>query len=723
MREQKWSMLCLFAWCILPVFGALPAHALPLDFPWRATPLMERIEQGTLLESSLLTAGNLLECGPITAMGRYRVTLRARYARLGGNALVLQAWERRDDGENGPLIASTSMSGYLATAPMTWQTFTLDFDVEQGKTIIAGVMLTSGRGNTSGALQIEQASLSLDKPEMPVFLSYALSRKLRYKHHEQGTVDVRLTNASSVRQTVELRPVIVDDTGERTTGKPVSFTVQALTTITGSLPFALSRQDGGFEVLVEAWQHGKIIDRKSGDVFCVSDNPFQFAIQSDLHVPYLLSASGPLTTFQQLMTTGWTHYVDECRRCIAVARKQDYPTYSEYFAWAKEDASLLTADTDAPYLAGQTCYSVSRKQLRMLNALFREQGIAPAADVNAYGFGWPGFEVMRENPEWFNGADFSVDLWEKYLKNDRGAAAGYPHLAFNFDARSAVTGMTFLEYHIDQLLKSADMYGWEAVRYDAGTMPAKYYPAVKKALAAHTPPIGIGSNLGVFCLGNQQNDDWKTYASDGSWMMEEGINGAFRSPTSPYHSWSAWIALLKRGTYLTNLNGGFYTYINGSGNWLSTALGFAAGGHSWSTHPSPYANYNRFMVHYGYYFWDRRTRYLENPEQVLQVSSSKPVWWKELAHERQLDGSHRQLIIPLFNPPAGATVDDIRCAGPAEDVVVKYTPKPGEKVTAFVLAPEPEAQMISTATVQPDGVVAVAVPRFWGWSNVVFDCR
>ena len=676
------------------------------------------------LESDLSQAGSLLVSGPLTVAGRYRLTLRARTERLGPNTLALMAWKGKADGAIGEVIASTAMNGTLYAAPMQWHAFTLDFDVEYGQSIVCGVVLTSRDGNHSGSVQFERASLALEKLPTPLFISYAFSRKIRYKHAEQGAVDIRLTNTSALEQRLQVCPLVSDENGLLHRGTPLTFTVSAASTLPGVVPFTLARQDGGYEVFVEARQGRTLLDTRSGDVFAVSDSPFAFALQPDLWVPNLLSWAGPLDHFKQVMTTGWAQYVEECRACVAKARRNDYCTYTEDFAWAKEDATILDTDSDEPYLAGQCSWPVSRKQLVMLNQLLREQGIAPAAYLDAAAFGWPGFDVLRENPEWYEGANFNVESWEKYLRDDQSAGAVYPWIPFNFAAHSSTAGQNFLDYHIAQLKKSAQTFGWEAYRYDAGPLPPAYFATVKHALAHLQPPVAIGNNMGVLVLGNQQSDGWKTYASDGSWMMEEVVREAFNTPANPQRNWDAWMALLKRGAYLTRLNRGIYTYINSGGNWLSAAVGFAAGGHPWSTFTSPYANYNRFMLRYGHYFWDRRTQFLDSPERSIQVSSPKALWWQALASVRQLGGSHRQLIIPLFNPPMGKEVVDITADGPADGVRVKYTPRPGEKVTAFVLAPEPVAQRItSTAQVQADGSITVTVPRFWGWSNVVFDCR
>ena len=150
--------------------------------------------------------------------------------------------------------------------------------------------------------------------------------------------------------------------------------------------------------------------------------------------------------------------------------------------------------------------------------------------------------------------------------------------------------------------------------------------------------MSIGNNQGICGLGNEPRAaDWTTYCRDGSLMMEEDIDFAFASPTDPHRRWLDWIAYLRAGSHLTRSAGGYYTYINALGNWFSTALGFAAGGHPYDGVPDgPYGEQKRFMIRYGSCFWDPRTQFLEAPEKVLSVTSLRPVWWKPLVSQRRL---------------------------------------------------------------------------------------
>ncbi len=416
----------------------------------------------------------------------------------------------------------------------------------------------------------------------------------------------------------------------------------------------------------------------------------------------------------------WDDYVKQCKERVEAWRSQ-YATYHEYFAWAREDATLLSEDSDAPYLSGQTSYTVSRKQLRMLNELMRSHGMAPVAYTDAVPFGWPGFEVIRRYPEWSSGwANYDSKGLENYQQGVQPGGA-YCCIGINFDAVSPAYGKSFIDYHIDQLIASAKQYGWEAYRYDAAPLPVKYFPTVKKALAGLNPPVYIGNNQGIACLGSQQCEEWQVYCTGESLMMEEAMRGG-RDPHSPIHHWTDWIDFLRKGAHLTRANGGHYTFIDDGDTWYAPTLGYAVGAHPYGFSKSPFGDNERFMIHYGYYFWDLRTQMLPDPEKVIAVSASRPLWWKPLVSRRRLDAHHRQLIVPLFNPPAEAEVTGMTPVAPATNVTVRVIPESGEKVTARLLAAEPTAHSEPLPTVRTGNALQVQVPRFWGWTTVVFDC-
>lgn len=717
------------------------------------------IEQGAVLENDLVYhAGDsqfgvgsypqaaVVQWEPISGSqpGRYHVSLRARTTAWGGSSLVLQAWVPETAGgqvlstANGPMpvtLATLPLNGFAFAKPGEWQQFTLDFDVEQGKPVNVGLMYVGKENCAAGKVQVEAASLTLQKLPLPVCVSWARPVKLRYRLHEQGAMEIRLTNATAQPQTVAVRPLIESEAGARTTGKEKTFQLPAQATVSGTLPFTLPAEEGGYAATCELLQHTACIDQR-GDVFAVSDSPFTFLITGEgpMHLPTLIASAFPLGLqgFNDTVMQHWEQYSRDCALSVESMRRI-YTTYFEYFAWAREDAVQMTEDSDEPYLAGQCSWPVSRKQLRLLNGLMKNHGIAPVAYVNGDPFGWLGFDLLRRRPEWFSynkatgqpDAQFDTAYQDKYFKHEQQATY-YPALRVNYTGVSPIDKQTYLDFHLKQLKASAEMYGWEAFRYDAGPLPSEVFPKVKDYLAHLNPPVAIGNNLGICCLGSEPSEKWKTYCRQGSLMMEENITNAFSYPTDPHRRWVDWIDYLHQGYNLTRSSGGHYVYINGPGNWLSVALGYAIGGHSYGIYvaqKSPFGDYERFMIHYGAYFWDLRKQLLPAPAEILAVHCQRALWWKQFASQRTLAANHRQIIVPLLNPPTEQEVTGTTPVEPINDATVTFTPKHGEKVTAWLLAPEPVARRVPLTIRQHGAQVEVSVPRFWGWTNVVFDCR
>ncbi|HEY3415544.1 MAG TPA: hypothetical protein VGM23_01555, partial [Armatimonadota bacterium] len=121
--------------------------------------------------------------------------------------------------------------------------------------------------------------------------------------------------------------------------------------------------------------------------------------------------------------------------------------------------------------------------------------------------------------------------------------------------------------------------------------------------------------------------------------------------------------------------------------------------------------------------WDLRTQMLPDPDKVLSVASDRPLWWKPLVSQRRFDARHRQIIVPLFNPPAEVEVVGSTPVAPADGVRVNFAFAKGETVTATLLSAEPVTHSAPLTVSRQGSGAQVQVPRFWGWTTVVFDCR
>ncbi len=687
-------------------------------------------ENGAILEREAF--GPILRWDNVKGPGRFRLTLRLRVFDAESSDIVVQT-----PGPKRLPLEWKNQSGYTFDALGQWKQVTWEFPLEAGQSPLLTLPERYQARVTpykAGKIQIEKASLQLEKLDAPVFISWARPSRLRYKKGQPAFIETRVTNASGAAQSVEVRPVVLSEADARVPGASQKASVAPQETLVVKVPFALPKAEGSYEGGAELVVNGKVVEAR-GDVFVVSDSPDMFMIDgggSQPGFPYFLNGTGNLGLegYRKQVLNRWPEISSEVELGVEALRR-DYITHMEFFGWAREDATMLTENSDEPYLAGQTWYVVSRPQIKLMNRLMHENGIATAAYVNGVPFGWPAIELFRRNPEWFNfdtptgqpGGLFDTAVLERYLKNDPGGG-DHPTLDVNYEGVSGSSGQRYLDYHKQQLAASARMYGWDSVRYDAGPLPTKHFPEVRDYLAKQNPPIGIGNNLGTYVLGRQPSKEWTTYTGGGAVMMEEVTTYPFGDVKSPYRRWAEYIELLRIGTHLTRSNGGYYSYINSHGNWMSNAIGYMTGGHpydGYGVHRSPFGNYERFMLRYGYHFWDLRTQMLPNPEKVVNVTSARPVWWKRLVSRRKLEGARRQVIVPLLNAPAGEDVTSTTRVAPADGVKVAFKPPANAPVKAWLLAPEPVARRVALATRKTARGVEVDVPRFWGWSNVVFE--
>ncbi len=219
-------------------------------------------------------------------MGRYRLSLRACSEHLVPGKLNLQAWPAE-----APLFpcATTPMGGQAFTEQGAWQSFTLNFDVELGKTVVVGLVNREWSPIKDGVIKIEKASITVEKLPLPVSIAWARTAKIRYHHHERGELQAHLSNATAQSQRVSVTPILIDDDNVRLPGHALSVTIPARTTLAVSAPFTFGTADGGYEVVAVLTQRGKLLDEHSGDVFAVSDNPWQF----DIDIASGLTNQGP----------------------------------------------------------------------------------------------------------------------------------------------------------------------------------------------------------------------------------------------------------------------------------------------------------------------------------------------------------------------------------------------------------------------------------------------
>ncbi len=128
------------------------------------------------------------------------------------------------------------------------------------------------------------------------------------------------------------------------------------------------------------------------------------------------------------------------------------------------------------------------------NQQFKKAGIAPVAYCDAIPFGWPGYELARQRPEWFRkGGLYDTGSLEAYAHNESRLDM-IPCLRVTDGVRSPVDGKNLPRLPYRTAGEKRQALRLEAYRYDAAPLSLKDFPRVKNTLAHLSPPVGIGNN-------------------------------------------------------------------------------------------------------------------------------------------------------------------------------------------------------------------------------------
>ncbi|MCG2661346.1 MAG: hypothetical protein L6437_14005 [Kiritimatiellae bacterium] len=679
--------------------------------------------------------------------GKYKVTLRAKVEHIGvASQIWLEAWEdggfKVDTGYGvyREPIAYDRLYGQRFTADNIYTEFGLIFRIPGDKSVHVALTYRpiAPEGNDLGKVTVEKSSLKLEQLPASVAIVEVKPDKIQYRRKESGALKIRMVSIENQQRNVKLSVDLIGEINKRypIVSTEVLLEPQGLKTI--DIPFNAPEEDGGYEAYVRASVEAKVMD-ENNDYFAVSDNPFKFAIvtstvggdEPEYQIPLFLSGSAEsFSHFKEKVTGRWKEYLADVDLAVSVLRK-NYVTYYEFFAWAPDDCFDLTPDGDEPFFSGQTFYISSTPQLRAIIERLHKNGIMVAAYANPVSLGWLGIEWLRRRPEWFlyneNGqlkASFDLTVNANYKAGIKTPGNVYPCFEVNNDGISPIDGRRAVDHHIDEIIASQKMFGWDAIRYDVAHWH-KCIPELRRQLAKRSDPkMYIGNNTGINLCGAEPSELWNLLGADGSLVMEEATTFA-HTETDPRHLFEDWIKFVVRGSDLSREAGGHYQTICSTwSNWATMAIEYAARAHPFNrgVNAPLLGNYNQFMVRYGIFFWDERIRGINNPEKIISVKSSSPLWWKQFTSERVLGEKHKQIIIPLINTPKNKAVTDPTPSPRQDNVEISLQLSDKSSVVhAYFLSPEPYTRCIPLEIKRTGKKAVVKVPTFYFWGNVLFD--
>lgn len=427
------------------------------------------------------------------------------------------------------------------------------------------------------------------------------------------------------------------------------------------------------------------------------------------------------------------------------ANKRQYANYFECFAWAPCDYSDLTPKTEE-FASGQTQYPGSVAGMKLQIAEAHKRGIKAITYGKACAAGISGFLTYQQHPEFFGHSygtgpateKFSTFLLERMLENDynfdKPSDGGWRHWASlwtRFDFNPAV------EFGADELVRSAEMFGWDGVRWD-GHFVDNQRLCIDR-INARRPGYVHGYNSAFANAGSPlflppDQKDFHEIAKNHGVIMDESVRGHSRWTDGSMRNF--YDAICREADYEKRIGGLplFITFDMGSKQDVTwnVLFGLAAGQrYTYLTSPGDYAfgPLPKFLTRYSAFVWDD-TALIASPATHFEVTPAAgapkdaAMWWDQSAWLRTLPDGRQQVLLNLLNvpgyrnfaqrvqtPPTWLTNASVRAKIPA-----------GAKLTrAFQVSPDlVEGHEILPTKIEGDAAT-LTVPELKLWSIVVLE--
>jgi len=374
------------------------------------------------------------------------------------------------------------------------------------------------------------------------------------------------------------------------------------------------------------------------------------------------------------------------RKALAATRAQYYNTV-EYFAWAMDDLLELTPDEDY-WFSGQTNYRMNKPTIQRQIRLAHEQGVAMVTYGKWVVSGAPGWEAVYDRPWDFTGTYRqpigswdSHNAWvfdlrrngEQVPYSPRPGGEGWFDPWWNeFVGIGPNASLSMIRSAAEELAASADMFGWDAVRWDghirAGWNATGRSGKYKQWSARQTQSLmryfkdtieqkhpGFRHGYNYFLIEPNKGYEWakEDFELDelcrgGGLLMNESIGNA-----SAGFTFDQIARTLQVEGDLCRERGGFYLGISFGmsprDSLIESALWAAAGCRPYNSNMT--RETRRYLTRYAQYTLDERLRRLATPEKILMPQADTTLWWQPFVYETPIENGRRQLVVNLLNIP------------------------------------------------------------------------
>lgn len=554
------------------------------------------------------------------------------------------------------------------------------------------------------------------EPLSPVAVERVRTGKITYKRGEQGQGTLELRNTSRTPQTVSLVTEIESGLDRKRPIRTETIDVPAGQTVPWKGDFATEALAWGCGFHVTATVAGFPAEGQCA-IFSVPDHFWDVAIM----------ATCPAQMTRDFGT------MDAARQAAAGLKAQGFNGFEAYF-WAPCDFLDYTPRTER-FFSGQTAYCQTVTGTRNLIAACHELGIAATFYANLWGgSGEPAFEAMRSHPDWFGSANFHTGALDDASLMTAGIIRGPGHKVWSYNQINDKAGMGVFDLHVEQILGTRKMFGWDGIRYDS------YYSAPWTIAAMTHIRERVGKETPEFLFGYNAFAD----AEDRAGAMDSLAGGMIMAEGLRVGTGSRVVDLLQGLNAWRNIGwphraaiGPLYGFTAGGDNkkslpptpldhiLMSSTL-IAAGAHPYYNRmESAIGDHPGFALRYAELVYNTAMRLPRDPDSVVVLPKGiEPLAWRQLVRVASLGDGHQRLVLHLINAPETYTLGTLEMGHPAplRNVALRFSLPQGAKVNGAWLL-----QAVPTAAHQPlpfttEGqTICVTLPEIRFYGIVVLD--
>jgi len=453
---------------------------------------------------------------------------------------------------------------------------------------------------------------------------------------------------------------------------------------------------------------------------------------------------------------------------FALQWRGTYGNYLEKFAWGPSDFDELTPAEDR-WWAGTTEYNECKANIIAVVNAMHQQGIKVVTYGKAAAGGITGFERYRRRPDlavYTNGRLHSGYYSAAFLDwvttlgpphpNEPRFIPGRPEEMERAGYSGSAAFEQFLpeggddwcnvwydcgnpevaDIGIGELIGSAEMFGWDGVRFDgefsasrhqrldgSWSAPEEYdtdaanvalVQRMKQECRAARAGYLFGYNTGTDITWSIPLDNtpaaFREKCKDDGLIANEAFAYAGDVP------WLAYCQRVRREAEIVRYYGGHHATYAFSGannkNLYNCILQYGLRAHLMNAYVGPGNEWvARSATRFGRVLWDDSLQTWRGAGEALQVSGSRNLWWREFAAVGDAPEGGTRYVIHLYNPPESATTrgEEQLPAAPATDVVLRWPGLRGLRKAWVVDMPGSTAEEIEPA----NGAFAIGEVAYW----------